>query len=191
MAGIKDHIVPWENAYRSTQLLGGKSRFVLSTSGHIQALVNPPAPDSRSTFRATDEAPGDAHGWIAQADMKQGSWWPDYVDWLPARSGDQAGRGRSAAALTGRRPKRRASMSTRADTGVWGQPGPRPPTPLDNPPLHDAHDGGHWSGGHPRPAGRSSSPACSWTRSSPRSEFLVAMAGRWCLMPGFFAGIKR
>ena len=44
VAGLTDHIIPWENAYRSTQLLGGSSRFVLSTSGHIQALVNPPAP---------------------------------------------------------------------------------------------------------------------------------------------------
>ena len=44
VAGLTDHIIPWENAYRSTQLLGGASRFVLSTSGHIQALVNPPPP---------------------------------------------------------------------------------------------------------------------------------------------------
>lgn len=100
VAGVKDHIVPWENAYRSTQLLGGKSRFVLSTSGHIQALVNPPAPDSRSTFRATDEAPSDAHGWIAQADMKQGSWWPDYVDWLAARSGEDRPAPRSLGSRT-------------------------------------------------------------------------------------------
>ncbi len=55
VAGVKDHIVPWENAYRSTQLLGGSSRFVLSTSGHIQALVNPPGPASRSTYRAVDD----------------------------------------------------------------------------------------------------------------------------------------
>jgi len=87
VAGVKDHIVPWENAYRSTQLLGGSSRFVLSTSGHIQALVNPPGPDSRSTYRVIDDGPEDAHGWLAQADMKQGSWWPDYVAWLQERSG--------------------------------------------------------------------------------------------------------
>ena len=34
IAGLNDHIVPWENAYRSAQLLGGTNRFVLSTSGH-------------------------------------------------------------------------------------------------------------------------------------------------------------
>ena len=48
---LNDHIVPWENAYRSTQLLGGETRFVLSTSGHIQALVNPPRAGSRSSYR--------------------------------------------------------------------------------------------------------------------------------------------
>ena len=57
VASLTDHIIPWENAYRSTQLLGGSSRFVLSTSGHIQALVNPPCPDSRSTDRVTDDPP--------------------------------------------------------------------------------------------------------------------------------------
>ena len=43
VAGIADHIVPWQSAYRSTQLLGGPVRFVLSTSGHIASMVNPPA----------------------------------------------------------------------------------------------------------------------------------------------------
>ena len=42
VAGITDHITPWENCYRSAQLFGGTTRFVLSTSGHIAALVNPP-----------------------------------------------------------------------------------------------------------------------------------------------------
>src|SRR4029077_15527199 len=39
MAGSADHIVPWQTAYRTTQLLGGESEFVLSSSGHIQAIV--------------------------------------------------------------------------------------------------------------------------------------------------------
>jgi polyhydroxyalkanoate synthase len=88
VAGLNDHIVPWENAYRSTQLLGGATRFVLSTSGHIQALVNPPAPDSRSSYRVADEPPADSQAFLAQAPKVPGSWWPDYVEWLAARSGD-------------------------------------------------------------------------------------------------------
>jgi poly(3-hydroxyalkanoate) synthetase len=87
VAGVKDHIVPWENAYRSTRLLGGRSRFVLSTSGHIQALVNPPDPESRSSYRMVDDGPEDPQTWLAETDMKRGSWWPDYAAWLGERSG--------------------------------------------------------------------------------------------------------
>src|SRR4051812_33576846 len=88
VAGLTDHIIPWENAYRSTQLLGGESRFVLSTSGHIQALVNPPSAESRSSYRVTDEPPFDAQAWAESAPTRPGSWWPDYDEWLAARSGD-------------------------------------------------------------------------------------------------------
>ncbi|HEV3129654.1 MAG TPA: alpha/beta fold hydrolase [Solirubrobacteraceae bacterium] len=91
VAGSNDHIIPWQNAYRSTQLLGGQSRFVLSTSGHIQALVNPPAEDrtqSRASYRVAEDNPPDTDAWLGQAATHQGSWWPDYVQWLAERSGD-------------------------------------------------------------------------------------------------------
>ncbi len=87
VAGVKDHIVPWENAYRSTHLLGGEKRFVLSTSGHIQALVNPPTADSRSSYRVAGEYPADPQEFLEQAAKVPGSWWPDYVEWLGQRSG--------------------------------------------------------------------------------------------------------
>src|SRR3954452_20942370 len=78
VAGSTDHIIPWENAYRSTQLLGGQSRFVLSTSGHIQALVNPPAAESRASYRVAELNPPSAEGWVEKADTRPGSWGPDY-----------------------------------------------------------------------------------------------------------------
>ncbi|HUA46286.1 MAG TPA: alpha/beta fold hydrolase [Solirubrobacteraceae bacterium] len=87
VAGMNDHIVPWENAYRSAQLLGGSERFVLSTSGHIQALVNPPSPESRASYRVTEDLSDDAEAWVGEADIRRGSWWPDYVAWLGERSG--------------------------------------------------------------------------------------------------------
>jgi polyhydroxyalkanoate synthase len=89
VAGQNDHIVPWENAYRSTQMLGGQTRFVLSTSGHIQALINPPGPESRSSYRIADETPADSSAWLESAATMQGSWWPDWLDWLGERSGSQ------------------------------------------------------------------------------------------------------
>jgi polyhydroxyalkanoate synthase len=69
-------------------MLGGRSRFVLSASGHIQALVNPPSPESRSSFRVADEHPPSADEWLASAATQPGSWWSDYVAWLGQRSGE-------------------------------------------------------------------------------------------------------
>jgi polyhydroxyalkanoate synthase len=88
LSGLSDHIVPWENAYRSARLFGGARRFVLSRSGHIQALVNPPSPDSRSSFRVAEELPEEAEAFLAQARTSPGSWWPDWGHWLAERSGE-------------------------------------------------------------------------------------------------------
>jgi polyhydroxyalkanoate synthase len=88
VAGSADHIVDWRNAYRSTQLFGGDSRFVLSTSGHIQALINPPSPESRSSYRVADLYPSSAEAWAEEASTVPGSWWPDYDQWLAERSGE-------------------------------------------------------------------------------------------------------
>jgi len=88
VAGIDDHIVPWPSAYRATQLLGGNSRFVLSTSGHVAAMVNPPS-NPKATFRLAPGNPADHRDWLAQAETVQGSWWPDFTSWLAERSGDK------------------------------------------------------------------------------------------------------
>src|SRR6185312_978073 len=53
VAGLRDHLVSWDAVHRSAQLFGGNRRFVLSTSGHIQALVNPPSAESRASYRLT------------------------------------------------------------------------------------------------------------------------------------------
>ena len=87
VAGIDDHIVPWPSAYRATQLLGGNIRFVLSTSGHVAAMVNPPS-NPKATFRLAPGNPPDHREWLAQAETVQGSWWPDYTSWLADRSGE-------------------------------------------------------------------------------------------------------
>ena len=86
VAGIADHLTPWQSCYRSTQLLGGTSRFILSTSGHIAALVNPPG-NPKATYQINDENPADADTWLKGAETQQGSWWPDLVAWLRDRSG--------------------------------------------------------------------------------------------------------
>jgi polyhydroxyalkanoate synthase len=87
VAGSADHICPWTNCYRSSQLLGGKVRFVLSTNGHIAALVNPPG-NPKSSFQVSEDNSLTEDEWRSQAETVQGSWWPDYVEWLAARSGE-------------------------------------------------------------------------------------------------------
>lgn len=89
VAGLNDHIVPWENAYRGARLFGRTPRFVLSTSGHIQALINPPGPKSRSSYRAADELPRDEQAIMRDVPTTSGSWWPDHASWLGARSGER------------------------------------------------------------------------------------------------------
>jgi len=87
-AGIADHLCPWQACYRSTQLLGGESRFILSTSGHIASLVNPPG-NPKSTFQVAGGTPPDPQRWLEQAETVQGSWWPDFMTWLGERSGEK------------------------------------------------------------------------------------------------------
>ena len=88
VAGIADHLTPWQSCYRSTQLLGGDSRFILSTSGHIAALVNPPG-NPRASYQTNKDNPADAQQWLRTAETQEGSWWPDLVVWLGERCGPE------------------------------------------------------------------------------------------------------
>jgi polyhydroxyalkanoate synthase len=89
VAGSTDHIVPWQAAYRTTQLLGGESRFVLSSSGHIQAIVNPPGNPKASYFTSEGTPAPDASEWLERAEKHLGSWWDHWAEWLDARSGER------------------------------------------------------------------------------------------------------
>jgi polyhydroxyalkanoate synthase len=86
VAGLADHLCPWQSCYRSTRLLGGPVRFVLSTSGHIASMVNPPS-NPKATFRAAPGSAAEPRDWLAEAVVEKGSWWPDYAAWLAERSG--------------------------------------------------------------------------------------------------------
>jgi polyhydroxyalkanoate synthase len=86
VAGYTDHIIPWDGAYRTTQLLGGDSEFVLSTGGHIQAILNPPG-NAKSSYLVSDSLPATAAEWRDSATQESGSWWSRWHEWLAARSG--------------------------------------------------------------------------------------------------------
>jgi polyhydroxyalkanoate synthase len=83
-----DHITPWKACYASSLLFGGEAQFVLSSSGHIQALVNPPG-NPQSRFLTNPGLPADADAWLAGADEHEGTWWDHWLDWLAVRSGDE------------------------------------------------------------------------------------------------------
>ena len=88
VAGVADHITPWENCYATTQLLGGDTRFVLSSAGHVAALVNPPGnPKARYRTAPAGANPASAHDWAEAAEQCSGTWWADWARWLGERSG--------------------------------------------------------------------------------------------------------
>jgi polyhydroxyalkanoate synthase len=85
---VADHLTPWKGCYRTTQLLGGPSTFVLSYSGHIASLVNPPGNPKAHYW--TGGTPGaDPEQWLARAERHQGSWWEAWADWVTAQAGDR------------------------------------------------------------------------------------------------------
>jgi polyhydroxyalkanoate synthase len=81
-----DHIVPWRSAYRTTQLVSGDVRFVLSSGGHIAGIVNPPGP--KGWYLVADELPADPDDWRAGTTTRKGSWWEDWAEWSAARAGE-------------------------------------------------------------------------------------------------------
>jgi poly[(R)-3-hydroxyalkanoate] polymerase subunit PhaC len=89
LGGLTDHICPWQATYRSARLLGSKdNRYVLSTSGHIQALVNPPG-NPKASYRAGPVDAEDPAQWLESAQQFPDSWWQDYIGWLAERSGPE------------------------------------------------------------------------------------------------------
>lgn len=86
VGAITDHLVPWQSCYQATKLFSGNHRFVLSNSGHIQALVNPPD-NPKASFYVNDDVSGQTDEWLSGATQEAGSWWVDWVDWLDGRAG--------------------------------------------------------------------------------------------------------
>jgi polyhydroxyalkanoate synthase subunit PhaC len=87
VAGVTDHITPWQGCYETARLYGGRSTFVLSNSGHIQSLLNPPG-NPKALFWAGAASAPDAQAWQQQAVKHAGSWWPHWLDWIKARAGE-------------------------------------------------------------------------------------------------------
>jgi polyhydroxyalkanoate synthase len=85
LASREDHIVPWQSAYRSKDLMGRDPRFVLASSGHVAGVINPPARNKRS-YWLNENINSDAKDWLEGAEEKPGSWWPDWDAWMKRHS---------------------------------------------------------------------------------------------------------
>jgi poly[(R)-3-hydroxyalkanoate] polymerase subunit PhaC len=86
----KDHIVPWQSAWKIERLTNSNTRFVLGSSGHIAGIINPPSREKGSfwTNEAAEKA-NERDEWFENATKHNGSWWTDWVTWLGDRSGEK------------------------------------------------------------------------------------------------------
>jgi len=80
-SAIEDHIAPWKTTYEGPNIVGGKSRFVLSGSGHIAGMINPPVANKYG-YWTNEKITASADEWFAGATQHEGSWWNDWRQWL-------------------------------------------------------------------------------------------------------------
>ncbi|WP_339464010.1 class II poly(R)-hydroxyalkanoic acid synthase [Pseudomonas sp. EA_65y_Pfl2_P74] len=87
LAGTNDHITPWKSCYKSAQLFGGKVEFVLSSSGHIQSILNPPG-NPKSRYMTSEGMAANADDWQENSTKHTDSWWLYWQAWQAERSGN-------------------------------------------------------------------------------------------------------
>src|SRR6185437_10063241 len=90
----EDHIVPWRGGYKSARALGAKAKYVLGASGHIAGTINPASKKKRS-YWVNGALEADPEAWLAQAQEKPGSWWPEWIRWLAPHAGKRIAARRS------------------------------------------------------------------------------------------------
>ncbi len=84
-----DHIAPWKNCYRGFEQFGSRDKtFIMSESGHIAGIINPPSKKKYGHF-TNPKVKGTPDEWLEGAEFHEGSWWPMWEEWLLRRSGAQ------------------------------------------------------------------------------------------------------
>jgi polyhydroxyalkanoate synthase len=86
-AGREDHIAPPQSVWKIMNHFAGPKRFVLAGSGHIAGVVNPPAAQ-KYQYWVNDRPCGTLDAFIERASEHQGSWWPDWLEWLKAQDSE-------------------------------------------------------------------------------------------------------
>jgi poly[(R)-3-hydroxyalkanoate] polymerase subunit PhaC len=88
VGGMTDHICSWRAVYNGARLFGGRSEFVLNSSGHVQTLVNPPT-NFKARYYVNPSMGDEPDTWLKEATEQKGSWWDHWLGWLDKRSGDK------------------------------------------------------------------------------------------------------
>jgi polyhydroxyalkanoate synthase len=88
IAGLTDHITPWRSVYQTARIMGKDTIFILSSSGHLQSLLNPPG-NPKASFVTGPIAEGGPDAFLASGKKHEGSWWLHWRDWLRERSDDE------------------------------------------------------------------------------------------------------
>ena len=87
VGAAEDHITPWRSAFRTTSLFGGKVEFVLSSSGHIAGVVNPPS--KSAAYWLHEQLQESPEAWHVASTRHGDTWWNLWAKWIKARSGEQ------------------------------------------------------------------------------------------------------
>ncbi len=89
VAAEDDHIAPWAQTFHTLHHVAADKRFVLSSSGHILGIVNPPVTPPKRHYRAGTAHRADrSQHWRERAELVEGSWWEDWMAWLKPRAGE-------------------------------------------------------------------------------------------------------
>jgi len=84
----QDHITPWKETFKTTNLVGGPARYVLATSGHIQGIISPPVTPPKRRYWAGDTQAGSTpEAWCQSTEKVPGTWWDDWCAWLSPQCG--------------------------------------------------------------------------------------------------------
>lgn len=86
LATREDHIAPWTSTYAALNTYCGPMRFVLSASGHIAGVINPPNRNKYCHW-TNSKKPKNPETWLKNAQRNDGSWWPDWEKWVKRRAG--------------------------------------------------------------------------------------------------------
>jgi polyhydroxyalkanoate synthase len=83
----QDHLSPWKGTFKICSLVNAPIRYTLVREGHVTGFVNPPSPRNRKKFISGDAGGKDLDQWVFSQEEKQGSWWPEWVEWLSGGCG--------------------------------------------------------------------------------------------------------